>query len=166
MLICTPLSTDEVVSSDIGSRLIAGHCMAAALTFLLVYHLILRPLRLLPADPSVLQKKYDMAQLHCRFSEFFSWRQYEHLHTLFWLAKDFSWNREYRYAWCIFSICTILLGLDFVVTTSQLRHMFIDRVHYIAQLIWVVGNLVWAISELFNVPAEGDDDVPYDVLDL
>ena len=37
--------------------------------------------------------------------------------------------------------------------------MAIDTAHYTAQLIWVFGNGIWAIGDIFDVG--GDDDVTY-----
>lgn len=44
--------------------------------------------------------------------------------------------------------------------------MFIDCMHYIAQILWVVANAVWALSELFSVPGFGDDDNPFEFFHL
>jgi hypothetical protein len=43
-----------------------------------------------------------------------NWREYEHLHTLFWLGKDLSWNIVNPYSWVICMVPTFLIGADFI----------------------------------------------------
>lgn len=39
-----------------------------------------------------------------------------------------------------------------------LQHLFIDHIHALAQMIWVIANLCWAVEDLFYSEA---NDVPY-----
>jgi hypothetical protein len=75
-----------------------NHMFVAALSWIAMYHLILRPLKLIEPDASM-TAKYEAAGLKSRFSYFANWRQYEHAHTLCWLGKDFSWNDGNIYTW-------------------------------------------------------------------
>jgi hypothetical protein len=105
---------------------------------------------------------YEYIGLRPRFSYFEHWRQYEHVHTLFWLGKDFAWNAQNPVMWVIFVIPTILVALDFIWETFRARDMMVDCVHYVAVLIWVMGNFTWAVGELF---VSSHDDYPYSMWD-
>ncbi len=102
-------------------------------------------------------KRYEDVGLFSRFKYFKSWRQYENMHTLCWLGKDWSWNQLDPYTWVIFLVPTVLIGIDFIITTHKSRRMTIDCLHYVAQLMWVFGNMCWALSEIFLL---GESDSP------
>jgi hypothetical protein len=42
------------------------------------------------------------------------------------------------------------------VTTFLSQKMMVDTVHYLAQLIWVGGNMAWALGNIY-VNRDGDD---------
>eukprot|EP01038_Epipyxis_sp_PR26KG_P016153 gene16153-21956_t len=130
--------------------------MEVAIAWILFYHIVLRPLKLLPAD-ELMTRRYSKAGLNCRFSYFQNWRQYEHAHTLCWLGKDLSWNQLNPYFWIICLIPTVTIAMDFIWTTHRTKRMAIDTAHYIAQLIWVLGNFTWALGNIF-VNRDGDDN--------
>ena len=95
----------------------ARHIMESALIWLAVWYLIVRPADLFPvrqADSS----RYDDADLHPRFSYFKTWRQYENIHVLFWLGKDYAWASLSSVLWVGFSIPTILIAIDFCYVTG------------------------------------------------
>ena len=95
----------------------ARHIMESALIWLAVWYLIVRPADLFPvrqADSS----RYDDADLHPRFSYFKTWRQYENIHVLFWLGKDYAWASLSSVLWVGFSIPTILIAIDFCYITG------------------------------------------------
>lgn len=43
--------------------------------------------------------------------------------------------------------------------------MMIDCSHYMAQFIWVIGNMVWAMGEIFEINGNDDDARPYPLSD-
>lgn len=38
------------------------------------------------------------------------------------------------------------------------RNQMEDSVHYLAQLMWVIGNMLWAIGNIFIEGSDGEDD--------
>ena len=50
-----------------------------------------------------------------------SWREYEYLHALFWLGKDFSWVSGYAVPWAVFLVLTALLSFDFIYQTYKTK---------------------------------------------
>ncbi len=138
----------------------ASHVFETAGALILLYHAVLRPLGLISYN----KKKahlYESAGLVCRFSYFQTWRQYEHAHTLFWLGKDWSWNQLNPYTWFFFLVPTVLIAADFIYVTWKSKKMAIDCMHYIAQLMWVFGNLIWAVCELFELGSIDDAHVDF-----
>lgn len=83
-----------------------------------------------------------------RFSYFKNWRQYEYVHMLCWLCKDFAWNRGQKELWIIALIPTVLVGVDFI-HESYVNNYVVDFAHYSAQLMWVGANAAWSLGELF-----------------
>lgn len=130
--------------------------METAIAWILFLHVVLRPLGILNMadyDDSI----YSRPGLHSRFSYFKYWRQYEHAHTLCWLGKDLSWNQYNPYTWVICFIPTFFLSLDFIYTTFKTKRMMEDCVHYFAQLIWVIGNMMWALGNIYILEDDTDD---------
>lgn len=121
--------------------------LIAALCWLGLYYVVLRPMGWITVSSKMLQR-YKQTGLKSRFSYFITWRQYEHAHTLFWLGKDLSWNRLEPISWVFFSIPTILIAFDFIWVTWR-KGQIVDSAHYTAQLIWVLANLTWAGGEIF-----------------
>ncbi len=166
MLLCTALwlignfvwmEGELVNEDDYIAAPACGHIFEAAFALLMVYYVFLRPLGWVEPSAEQLQR-YESIGLKSRFKFFKSWRQYEHMHTLCWLGKDWSWNQLNPYTWVIFLIPTVLIAIDFIYTTWNTHVMAIDTVHYIAQLMWVLANAVWALSEIFLI-AESDDPI-------
>ena len=61
------------------------------------------------------------------------------------------------YRWVLFVIPTLLMAVDFMYVTAKTKTMTIDLVHYIAQCLWVVSNIIWAGAEVFGT----NFDSPY-----
>jgi hypothetical protein len=133
----------------------AAIIMETAIALILLYHIVLRPFKLIPEPSKEMIDKYESADLIPRFSYFRHWREYEHIHTLFWLGKDVSWNQSCAPAWIICLIPTFLIGADFIYMTWKTNKMTIDMAHYIAQLIWVLGNMLWAMGEVTAITGAG-----------
>jgi len=133
-----------------------AHILSAALCWMALYYLCLRPLGIVVPSSKTLSR-YKHSGLKPRFNYFLTWRQYEHTHTLFWMAKDLCWNLLLPIPWAIFSVPTVLIACDFVYVTWKNGHI-VDSAHYCAQLIWVISNLTWAAGEIF-VP-QYDDPIP------
>jgi len=45
-------------------------------------------------------------------------------------------------------IPTVLIAADFIFITVQ-HYMWEDTIHYISQLMWVIGNMMWALGNIF-----------------
>ena len=96
--------------------------MAATLCWLGIYYLFLRPLNFLPvAQNSAMLTRYEEAGLRSRFSYFQNWRQYEYMHIVCWLGKDWAWTVGFKVLWVLFSVPTLLLALDFVWVTGSIK---------------------------------------------
>lgn len=156
------MTSDFVVHGGDGDReLQAGYIMFAGLAFFALYWILLRPINALTTNVNT-ARKYNDVGLQPRWSLFRSWRQYEHFHTLCWLGKDIAWNHFSFIPWLIFAVPTIYISLDFVWMASRNKGLAIDSAHYLAQLMWVSSNLVWALGEIYLEKL----DVAYDLFDL
>ena len=51
--------------------------------------------------------------------------------------------------WIIFVIPTLTVAFDFVLVTLFSKGLFIDHMHYVAQLLWVSANILWAFGEIY-----------------
>jgi hypothetical protein len=135
----------------------AAHIMEAAIAWILFFHIFLKPFGVFQ-DYDYVNSTYHRPGLKSRFSYFRNWRQYENAHTLCWLGKDLSWNRQSAAPWIICLIPTVLIAADFIFITSHPKNrMMDDAVHYFSQLMWVIGNMLWAMGNIF-VYADSDDN--------
>ena len=147
------------------AKLQAAVVFIAAMAWLVLYYALVRPLKLLPAPSVEADYKYSQSQvkppahLHLLFL-FPTWRQYEHIHILLWLRKDTANCLVWPGTWCVLTILTLLVALDFAATTSFYRGMAVDHVHYVAQLLWVAAAAAWAGDELLLRRSEDDPAVP------
>ena len=132
----------------------SGYMMAGALLWLAVFYFGIRPFNLiLQGNKGSVIERYESVGLKSRFSYFNNWRQYEYMHICCWLGKDWSWTVGSKPLWILFTIPTLLLAVDFAYVSSKYKVLVIDHAHYLAQLLWVFGNIVWAGGDLFY-----DDD--------
>jgi hypothetical protein len=100
----------------------SAYLMGATLCWLAVYYIVLRPLQLVSTTPnSFLLNKYEEAGLKSRFGYFKNWRQYEYMHIVCWLAKDFSWMISSKPLWILFTIPTLAVAFDFVYVTGKIK---------------------------------------------
>jgi len=99
----------------------ASYIMIAALCWLGIYYLIIRPLGLLkPSEKAI--SIYDDTGLTPRFPAIFNtWREYENIHILFWLGKDTAWSTDIPSMWVVFVIPTLTIAFDFVLVTSMIK---------------------------------------------
>ena len=134
----------------------ASYIMEAGLAWILLFHLVLLPFGFIKENKEVTEQ-YERAELYAPFSVLQNWRQYEYLHTVCWLVKDISWNRDYLVTWAIAIVPTIAIAFDFIWKTYQ-KNYILDCAHYTAQFIWVLANIMWASDE-FGLFV--DDDNPY-----
>ena len=100
------------------------------------------------------------AHTHLPSMVFKSWKHYENIHILMWLGKDTAWNWSWQVMWVVFSIPTILVGLDFIHKSLLTKRLMIDHAHYCSQFLWVFSNLIWAYGELF-LPEERDTPIDF-----
>lgn len=49
------------------------------------------------------------------------WREYEHIHTLAWLGKDYAWVHVLPSLWVLCLVPTILIAIDFIWTTWKTK---------------------------------------------
>ncbi len=97
MLLVTLANTYNLGSSIFNIFFVPLMCQAT-LCFISFFHVFLQALGIIKHDASR-AAAFEEAGLKCRFPYFKSWRQYEHVHTLFWCGKDFSWNIREPYTW-------------------------------------------------------------------
>ena len=144
----------------------AGDILLSAFVWVILYFAIIKPFKVFEklgiptqsTNPNHKLHFYD-AGVEPRFPFFQTWRQYEQVHILFWIGKDFAWNTGDAPLWYACSICTFLIAIDFVWESSQQANMGIEFVHYLSILLWVTANIVWAGGELFD----STRDYPYDL---
>ncbi len=84
------------------------------------------------------------------------WARYEHLHFLWWVLKDLSWVSRSPVLWCVSVFFTIIISVDFIVTTSMTGNEF-EALHYLGMAFWLSGNVVWSFGEVWGI---GNDRVP------
>ena len=129
----------------------AADVLLFALVWLSVYYVFLMPCSLMPRVQAESALEYDDGSLKTRFAFYFhTFRQYENLHTLFWVAKDFAWNRMDIIPWFVFLVPTILVAADMLYLSYNSHNSTVDTVHYASLLLWVLGNSVWALGEFFD----------------
>lgn len=70
---------------------------------------------------------------------------------LFWIAKDLAWNRLNLTLWLSCMVPTLLIALDFIfiAATTRSEDNAVDTIHFLAILMWVIGNSVWAYGDFF-----------------
>jgi hypothetical protein len=132
--------------------------LETALSWLMFYYFILRPLNVLPVKTQMYEVDENEKDLVPRYPlslYFVNWRDYEHVHTLFWCAKDLCWNRLQPIVWWFCIIPTGLIAIDFIITSFGARDT-IACVHYTAILLWVMGNAAWAYANIYH-PYLSDD---------
>ena len=136
----------------------AGYVLKLALVLSGVFVLIIKPLDILRPSEEALEYFNERAHRKAILPPFVhSWRDYENTHIFFWLGKDTAWNSSVRSMWVIFVIPTLLIAGDFVISTFYVKTAIVDHAHYVAVMLWVLGNIVWAASETFDL----DPDTPY-----
>lgn len=136
-------------------KLDCQHVMEGALAWILLYYVVVRPLDLFERlglgqrNNPAHRKYFYNAGVKPRFPCLSSWRQYEQLHIVFWLGKDFAWNTATVPLWYVCSIATLLMALDFVWESAQQEGMGVEFAHYLSTFVWIVGNMAWAVGEIF-----------------
>lgn len=137
-------------------RFSASCIMTVGIVLIVVYFFTLKNKEFFIPNAEV-TKLYNENGLVCRFKSFDTWRRYELVHVFFWLLKDRSWCSKDPVFWIVGAIPTLFISLDFLYIGLKNRKMVIDNAHYLAQLLWVSSNIVWACVELFNIGGiEGD----------
>ena len=69
--------------------------------------------------------------------------------TLFWLAKDIAWIEDNKSLWFVYLLPTIGTAIDFYIISLNQVNYTIDSTPFLALLLWVLGNAVWALGEFF-----------------
>ena len=94
---------------------VSGELMEAALCWLLLFYVLLHPLRALQLEPPEAGGgKAEGLGAVC-----WSPSHYEDLHVLFWLGKDCAWNHMNLALWYLFLVPTLLVAADFVWTACR-----------------------------------------------
>lgn len=92
----------------------SARILEVATVWLAVYYFIVVPtLGRITQDQKAIDE-YDDGEFKPRFSFFKNFRQYENIHTLFWLCKDLAWNRSNISMWFVFLFPTVLIAIDFL----------------------------------------------------
>jgi len=145
----------------------SGLILASTFGYIGLYYVFL-PLRLFPKVSEESLQLYNESEVtvHWPLNKLFpTWRNYENIHIFFWLGKDTAWNwrtstmKSYvpNAVWWVFAVPTVLVGLDFVITSASYQYNVVDHIHYILQLAWIIANFIWAYSEIYEI----DSDVGY-----
>ena len=139
----------------------SAYMLEAATVWLSIYYFVVVPTAgTITKDPKAISE-YDDGEFRPRFSYFKNFRQYENVHTLFWLAKDLAWNRNNISMWFVMLFPTVLVAADLLFVSIMGKNTIIDLAHYAAGLLWVLGNAVWALGEFFS-----DSDEPFKLWDF
>lgn len=85
------------------------------------------------------------------FTFFENWKQYEFFHMVCWLTKDIGWCILNKYVWFVAVITVLIVSIDFIRYALNAKRCAMDLTHYIIQLIWLIGNIVWSTGEIFNL---------------
>jgi len=127
--------------------------LVSALSWLAVYYLIILPFKLFPPITDASYRKFDDFQIKMPkwLIGFPTLRYIENLHIVCWLGKDTAWSLNINSMWIVFMIPTLVLAFIFIIITSFQKHEFVNHMHYVAQFMWVIANIVWAYGELFLV---------------
>jgi len=68
------------------------------------------------------------------------WREYEHVHTLAWLGKDYAWACVLPELWVLCLVPTILIAIDFIWTTWKAKVTAALYSHSGYMNAWLVSN--------------------------
>eukprot|EP00611_Tribonema_gayanum_P003734 TRINITY_DN1297_c0_g1_i1.p1 TRINITY_DN1297_c0_g1~~TRINITY_DN1297_c0_g1_i1.p1 ORF type:complete len:248 (+),score=31.79 TRINITY_DN1297_c0_g1_i1:973-1716(+) len=144
----------------------ASWILTSALCLLATHYLVFRPLGVYNDRDNALVKMYNdvTPPLQPRFRFYFTdWRCYTNIHIVFWCGKDLGWTRLNSVMWVVFMIPTVLVAADFVLITFLHGHILVEHAHYWAYLIWVLGNMIWAMGdEYFAESAVEQQDMWHD----
>ena len=135
-------------SDDVIHGPVAAHIIMAGICWILLYHILLRPFRVIPDDTKPLGKYYVIG-LTPPISYFATWRQYEQCHILFWMGKDLSWIMGWKWSWLACLVPTYVIGIHFLWEALNTRRMTIECTFYLATILWITGNALWAFGELY-----------------
>ena len=90
----------------------SAHMLETAAIWLTVYYCFVVPCwGQITKDPKAIEE-YDDGEFTPRFSYFRNFRQYENIHTLFWICKDLAWNRNNISMWFVFLWPTVGIASD------------------------------------------------------
>jgi len=95
-----------------------------------------------------------------RFKYLFpTFRDYETIHLLFWAVKDTCWIFNWKYAYALGFVPTLLLNVDLTYLYATHKNQFGEMIHSIILGLWVLSNGVWAYGEMIaETPPEGVSD--------
>lgn len=127
----------------------AGCIMISALSWAILYYVILKPLGLTKSKHDSKSKSDLFIRFPCYFK---SWDEYENIHSLLWSGKDTAWVWSLQPMWLVFFFPALFVSLDFAWISLHRKDMLIEHAHYLAQLLWMCANAVWAAGEFFLSP--------------
>jgi hypothetical protein len=106
-----------------------SHIMEAAMCWLALWYLVVRPLKLLPEPDAETSTDYDgiAGNLVPSVPYFKTWREYESFHVILWLGKDYAWNTLNKPLWFIFTPFTLIGSMDFIWTTARVEGVNINH---------------------------------------
>ncbi|HRN79237.1 MAG TPA: hypothetical protein PKY29_03535 [Ferruginibacter sp.] len=82
-----------------------------------------------------------------QFTMTLQFRRLENLHIFFWLVKDISWCLEWHVTGIVMIVPTMTAGF---IITRKFWHIFSERCHNLAVLLWITANAYWMITEFFG----------------
>lgn len=102
---------------------------------------------------------YTLNGLTCRFKSISTWRRYDFMHMLSWMIKDLAWSTNNKFFWLLGAGSTTFISLDQIYTSSKSENIIFDCIHYVMQAIWVLSNMTWAFSEIYNIGNDKFDNL-------
>lgn len=143
------MSGDLLYNSDIYR--FASSCIMMIGLLLIVFYFVFLKKKQYFSPNNEGENKYMSNGLICRFKSIGTWKRYEFIHMFFWLLKDYCWCSQDKIMWLAGVLPTLFISYDLIYVTSKNNGLFVDLIHYIAQFIWVCGNITWAFCELFSI---------------
>lgn len=130
----------------------SGYMLFGANIFAMLYYIIFkwRPVGFFKNNESIVCR-YENAGFKPYFTYFENWRQYEFLHITCWALKDQSWMFKTAFLWVPSVILTLSISVDFIRVALKTQKNATDLTHYIVQLLWLSGNIIWSAGEIFNI---------------
>lgn len=150
-------------TNGVSGRIEAGWILISAFCFGVLYYAVLKWY-----PKNFIKNNSDTIALYVRngyspyFTFFENWKQYKFFHMVCWLTKDIGWCFLNKYIWFPAVILTLIISVDFIRYSVKGERFAMDLTHYIVQLIWLIGNIVWSVGEIFSLT----QDTPHTIFNV